>query len=279
MGRPAAAAAIVACILLITQVVVLQSVVFSDHPDTDRGALRDIHEESGAWIAANLAQAVSVLAVGFVLWYLFKVTRYRRPQLPPWLVWVVIVGSILFAAGLAFGAFERVNVADKFMAGDYGEFGEKAADDAIKDISVGPTALDSAGRLAVALSFVLVSINAMRAGMLSRFLGIIGVIVGGLYVLPLFGGPQIVQLFWLGALAMLVLGFWPGGRGPAWETGEAAPWPTAAERRGLAPRGRDGEDEAPAEADDAPDEEPEPAEPEPVPERPASRKRKRKRGR
>jgi hypothetical protein len=115
--------------------------------------------------------------------------------------------------------------------------------------------------------------------MLSRFLGIIGVIVGGLYVLPLFGGPQIVQLFWLGALAMLVLGFWPGGRGPAWETGEAAPWPTAAERRGLAPRGRDGEDEAPAEADDAPDEEPEPAEPEPVPERPASRKRKRKRGR
>ena len=40
--------------------------------------------------------------------------------------------------------------------------------------------------------------------------------------------PVIIQAFWLGALGLLFLGNWPGGRGPAWETGEADPWPSAA---------------------------------------------------
>jgi hypothetical protein len=278
MGRPAAAAALVACVLLIVQTVVLQAVVFSDRPDTDRGALIAINKESGAFAITGVLQALTYLVIGVVLWYLFKVTRYRRPQLPPWLIWVVIVGPIVFAAGAVFGSLERVDVAKKFVDGGvlHGRAGEKAAEKAIKDISVFPTALDSAGRLAVALAFVLVCINAMRAGVLSRFLGIIGVIVGGLYVLPLFGGPQIVQLFWLGSVAALFLGFWPGGRGPAWETGEPTPWPSAAERRGLvSPRGEeDADGDADADGDGA-----EPPEPEPVPERPASRKRKRKRGR
>jgi hypothetical protein len=266
MGRPAAAAAVVACVLLVAQVIVLQGVVFADRPDTDRGALIAINDQPGAFVITGVLQALTYLTIGVVLWYLFKVTRYRRPQLPSWLIGVVIAGPIVFAGGAVLGSMERVDVADKFIDGGviHGKAGEKAAEDAIKDISAGPTALDSAGRLAVALAFVMVCINAMRAGVLSRFLGIIGVIVGGLYVLPLFGGPQIVQLFWLGSVAALFLGFWPGGRGPAWASGEPDPWPTAAQRRGLAqPAGKDEE----------------PAEPEPMPERPASRKRKRKRGR
>jgi hypothetical protein len=69
----------------------------------------------------------------------------------------------------------------------------------------------------------------------------------------------------------LFLGNWPGGRGPAWESGEPDPWPTPAERRGLvAPS----DDDASGGAGGAPAP---PAEPEPPPERPSSRKRKRKR--
>jgi hypothetical protein len=274
VGRLAAAAAVVAAVLLVAQVIVLQGVVFSDRPDTDRGALLAIDKEPGAFIVSGVLQALTYLTIGVVLWYLFKVTRYRRPQVPPWLVWLVIIGPLIFAAGAVLGSMERVDVADDFVSGGvtHGAPGEKAAEDAIKEISAGPTALDSAGRLAVALAFVMICINAMRAGVLSRFLGIIGVIVGGLYILPLFGGPQIVQLFWLGSVAMLFMGFWPGGRGPAWDTGEPDPWPTAAERRGLAPR-RGGEEEEAAVGDGNG----EVPEPEPVPERPASRKRKRKR--
>jgi hypothetical protein len=70
----------------------------------------------------------------------------------------------------------------------------------------------------------------MRAGLLSRFMGVLGVILGALFVLPLIASP-IIQLFWLIALGALFMNIWPGGgRGPAWETGEAVPWPAAHER-------------------------------------------------
>jgi hypothetical protein len=89
----------------------------------------------------------------------------------------------------------------------------------------------------------------------------------------------VIEAFWLGAIGALFLGNWPGGRGPAWESGEAEPWPTPAQRRGLlGPRDEAPADEADAEPELAPEPEAE-AEPgaEPDPERPSSRKRKRKR--
>ena len=48
---------------------------------------------------------------------------------------------------------------------------------------------------------------------------------------------MIIQAFWLGALGLLFLGNWPGGRGPAWETGEAVPWPSPQQRRGQVEAG------------------------------------------
>ena len=94
------------------------------------------------------------------------------------------------------------------------------------------TAAGFAGTLAIAFSYVIIALNAMRAGLLSRFMGVLGIGVGALIVLPLLPqGLPIVQMFWLGALGALFLGRWSGGRGPAWETGTAEPWP-AAQRRG-----------------------------------------------
>ena len=71
----------------------------------------------------------------------------------------------------------------------------------------------------------------MRAGLLSRFMGALGMIVGGLLILPVLpGGQSTVQIFWVAALGVLILGRWPNGRGPAWDSGEADPWPTAQQR-------------------------------------------------
>jgi hypothetical protein len=111
-------------------------------------------------------------------------------------------------------------------------------------------------------------------------MAILGVIAGVLMVLRLMPlVPEIVEAFWLGALGALFLGNWPGGRGPAWETGEADPWPSAAERRGLAPP----KDEEPPEPEPPEPEPPDEAEAEPAPETPeeapsrrSSRKRRRR---
>jgi hypothetical protein len=81
---------------------------------------------------------------------------------------------------------------------------------------------------------VFVALNAMRAGLLTKFMGILGCIIGVLVIVPL-GPLPIVQTFWLVAIAALLFGFWPSGMPPAWASGKAEPWPsqaaTAAKRR------------------------------------------------
>jgi hypothetical protein len=69
----------------------------------------------------------------------------------------------------------------------------------------------------------------MRAGLLTRFMGFLGIIVGALFVLPLAPGPPVVQSFWLAALAALLLGKWPSGVPPAWAAGREIRWPTRQE--------------------------------------------------
>jgi hypothetical protein len=108
----------------------------------------------------------------------------------------------------------------------------------------------------------------------------------------LLGGAPVVQLFWLIAMAMLFLGRWPQGRGPAWDSGEAIPWPSAADKRdelrgGEAPArgrsawGRPAAAAAPEADEDVADDEPlhtrEAARPRASAEHPRSKKRKRKR--
>jgi hypothetical protein len=130
-------------------------------------------------------------------------------------------------------------------------------------------ALATAGTVGVAFLFVMLPLRARRVGLLTPFMGILGVIAGALVVFQLTGISSVIQAFWLGALGVLFFGIWPGGRGPAWESGRAEPWPSVAQRRGLAPM--------PGEEKPEPTLDPTPPEPEPVPERPTSRKRRRKR--
>jgi hypothetical protein len=258
-GRLAAVAALAGVVLLIAYVVVQQLVALSDRPGNSAEFLETIDKHSGAWGAAAVLQGLSAFALAAVLWYLFTATRHRRPELPSWAVYVVFPAAVLLTAGYVLSALDQLDAATRFLAS--GARTKKRADDLLDDRSGTSVALGAAGGLGIALSLVLVSLNAMRVGLLSRFLGILGVIVGALQVLPVLP-PFVLEIFWLAALAALFLDRWPGGRGPAWDTGEAVPWPTAAERAGV----RSGDPE-PVEA--PPAEEPEPA-------RPSSRKRKRK---
>jgi drug/metabolite transporter (DMT)-like permease len=263
-GRLAAAAAFASGVFLVAYNVLVSAVVLSDRPNTDRGFLVALDAEPDAYLIAAVGQALSFLALAVVLWYLFRVTRYRRSELPPWLVWLVYLGPLLLAVGSVLMAIDRIDAADEFTSG--GEMSERRAENLLEERDAVSVGLGTGGTLALAISLVLVSMNAMRAGVLSRFLGIIGIIVGGLYVIPIFGGPLIVQIFWLGALGAVFLGYWPGGRGEAWETGTAVHWPSAAERRREALGAA-----AAAEAEQEPEAEP--------PEEPGPSRRRRKRRR
>ena len=82
------------------------------------------------------------------------------------------------------------------------------------------------GLFLLAMALVMVSLNAMRVGLLTRFLGYLGIIGGVLTIIPLVPIP-IVEAYWLLALAYLLSGRWPSGVPPAWSSGRAEPWPSA----------------------------------------------------
>jgi hypothetical protein len=258
-GRLAAGAALASAALLLAGTVVRQAVALGSRPDNEAEFLRAIDGESTSFIVSGVLQALSFLALGVVLWYLFRATRYRRSDTPSWALPLILAGPVLLAAAAIATDLDRLSIADDFLGSERRT--EARAEDLLEDRGGAGGALGLAGTLTFAFGLVLVPLNAMRAGLLSRFMGILGIVLAAAYVLmpPIAG---ILQLFWVNALAVLFLGRWPGGRGPAWETGEATPWPSAADR-GRAAQAEPGEAE-----------EPEP-EPEPAAERPASRKRRR----
>jgi hypothetical protein len=286
LGRPAAFAAFAAGLLLLAGTVVFQSML-ENRPRVEPlpDFLLSVNDSPGSLIAQAVLQAAGALCLILVFYYLFRATAHRITGMPRWFVYLIVAGPAMYALSQVLGAVDRVDVAEMFAEGDYsfpdaeadsnlrdcpairGQLGEDCAEEVLSENPNGlAIGLSLAGSVAVAFMYVMVPLRARRAGLLSPFMAILGVIAGVLLVLQLLPlVPIVIQGFWLGALGALYLGNWPGGRGPAWETGKADPWPTAAERRGLVTP-------EPEEPEEAP-----PPEPQPVPERPSSRKRKRKR--
>jgi hypothetical protein len=270
-SRPAAGASIAAGLMLLVSAMIFFP---EDRPGIERAPdlLLSIDEQSGAYLTSAGLTALSALLLLGVFLYLFRAIDARGGGVPRWFIYLVVGAPLIYAVSATIYAFQAVDIADEFASGRpiRGQAGDDRAED-LSNISGALIALQTAGTVGVAFLFVMLPLRARRVGLLTPFMGILGAIAGALVVFQLAGISAVVQAFWLGALGALFLGKWPGGRGPAWETGEADPWPTAAERRAqLAGPAED----APAEPEPgAP-----PAEPEPVPERPASRKRqKRKR--
>ena len=101
----------------------------------------------------------------------------------------------------------------------------------------------------LAVGFVLISLNAMRVGLLTRFMGYLGIFTGILVLFPIGSPVPVVQAFWLLALAYLLTDRWPSGVPPSWRSGRAEAWPSAAEQREQrmkAAPGRGGRSAAPA---------------------------------
>lgn len=271
-GRPAGLAAILAGAAQL-----VSSMLFipedRDGIERDVDILLSIDEQRGGYLASSVLSAVTALLLTLVFLYLFRAIRARGGGgVPSWFVYLVIGAPLVYAIASVAGAVQALDIADQFTSepgpvrGDAGS--ERAAD--LGGANPALIGLATAGTVGFAFLFVMLPLRARRVGLLTPFMGILGVIAGVLVVFPLYGISPIIQAFWLGALGMLLLGTWPGGRGPAWQSGEAEPWPTSAQRRGLAPT--PGRDEPAGLDPSAP-----PPDSEPVPERPASRKRRKKR--
>lgn len=259
-GRLAAMAAGLSALLFIASGIYLQFAL-QRRPGSSDQLLAQIRRESTDYLIAGVISALALVLLAVVLGYLYRATRARREQLPTAAIALTVFGVVGAAAiaiarplDLLAAAGDLPPAALRNEEGVDAALGERTSLQIIGGIGL-------AANLALAFGTVLISVNAMRAGLLSRFLGVLGIVIGVL--LPLVGAMPVLLFFWLGALAALFLNRWPGGRGPAWETGEAIPWPTMAQRNAEIDRRRAAADigeEAEADADADRPESPAPSE-------------------
>jgi hypothetical protein len=85
--------------------------------------------------------------------------------------------------------------------------------------------VDLLAGLAIMVGMIAAVLNALRVGLLPRWMGILGIFSGVLIFLPLGGETlEVIPAFWMVMMGLLYVGKWPSGDPPAWPDGEARPW-------------------------------------------------------
>jgi hypothetical protein len=233
--------------------------------------------------------------------YLFKAVAARSDRVRTQLLGLVIAAPLFLAAAAVLTAETTRDAAAEFVAGDASAdisaaeareecVSERDDDDAAfrDDFGAGPSALrrcaeeeiadDAAanavsdaparslamglglgGRIGLAFALFYGCLWAMRTGLLSRFWGSLGMAMGVAALLLLIQ----FTFVWFLYFGLLVAGWVPGGRPPAWAAGEAVPWPSPGERA--------------AEELEAAEEPPGPGEGEGPPEEPGERRKRKQR--
>src|SRR4051794_4903100 len=191
-----------------------------------------LHDHAAGLLGSAVLQALVALLTGAVLLVLLAAALDRGGRAPRPTRLLILFGAGANALGtLLLSVALTINTANFASSSDHGT---QAAHDAVHGggLLMAGTVLGLLGLFAMAASFVMVAVAAMRVGLLTRFVGVLGAIVGVLQILgPLSTGSFIVTAFWLAMVGILLLGRWPTGAPPAWEAGEARPWPSQQEIR------------------------------------------------
>jgi hypothetical protein len=173
---------------------------------------------------------LGLLAVAWTLSFLFGVTRARNPDLRSFIRTLAIVGGVLAAlTAVVYAILISVKARDFVAHGNQTYQEAHALTNGTGFVAI--PLIGQLGALLLAIGFVLISLNAMRVGLLTRFMGYLGIFTGVLVLFPIGSPVPIVQGFWLVALAYLFSGRWPSGVPPAWQTGQAERWPSSQELR------------------------------------------------
>jgi hypothetical protein len=226
--------------------------------------LREIHDHSGSLTLATLVQALGFALLALPFLYIFQAALLRGDRMRSQFRALVVAAPLALAVAAVLNGVSANDAASDFVAGrsqatlnvkeassecrderkedaavfreEFGKGGgalsrcvttereDDAASNAIEDASLRtPSQLfQYAGILALAFAFIYCSLNALRAGLLSKFWGSLGIALGIASVIGLFQ----IALLWFVYVGLLVAGWVPGGRPPAWAAGEAIPWPS-----------------------------------------------------
>jgi hypothetical protein len=181
-------------------------------------------------LISSVVNAIASLGIAWTLLFLFRAARARNPEkVRPYVRILTLVGGGLAAvAGIVYAIVVALKVHEFATTGSqtYTEANHLTSGAGLLALQL----IGQAAALLVAVAFVLVSLQAMNQGLLSRFMGYLGMFAGALVLFQITQVP-VVQTFWLLAIAYLISGRWPTGVPLAWRSGRAEPWPSSAETR------------------------------------------------
>jgi hypothetical protein len=196
--------------------------------------LRKVDKDSGTLILAYMIRALGSALLAVPLVYLFRAALARSETMRGQLVGLAIAGP-LFLAGLAVttglslhaAAPDFIAVEKARHALGTGDHANSVAQNVISDQSLSglTVGFGIAGTIGFAVVMAYTCFHAMRVGLLTRFWGSLGAALGVASILVLQ-----YTLLWIAYLGLLIGGWAPKGRPPAWAEGKAVPWPTPGEK-------------------------------------------------
>jgi hypothetical protein len=235
-ARPVAAATFASILLIVAAIVVASQWVGSGSGESE--LLRNVDAHRGAQLVSSILQAIGVGLLAAPLYYLFRAAQGRSERMRGQLVGVVVAAPLFLAVLAILSGLSTLHAASDFVANEVprlmakgvslsSDRANEAASDAITEAPLRPLAagFGLGGQLGFVVAMVYTSLYAMRTGLLPRFWGSLGMALGAVsFIFFQF------TLLWFIYLGLLLVGFVPGGKPPAWESGEAEPWPSPGEK-------------------------------------------------
>lgn len=233
---------------LVGLISVLTVAMFSGFILTSYFALRDaasadqakhlaaISEHKLAYILSGFFLSIGSLLVAAVLVHILLAARSRSTVVPRLALFTAIAGPVLVALVFPVYTITQVSAANDFAAA--AQHTVAVAKHVTDTTAISSTSLlYFVGQAVLGIAWLLTGIYGMRLGLLTRLIGTVAIAIGAANLLaPPFAA--LLEVFWIGAVAILLLGE-SASTPPAWKLGRPVPWTEVA---AIAARQSAGED-------------------------------------
>jgi hypothetical protein len=227
-ARLVAIAAIAAAFLFLAGVILQAGLV--DQKD-EATQLTSTHDHSTALLGGAILLAVGAALFSAPLYYLLRAAKARNKEIRSSMLAFAFIGPILLGVRSILGWIATHDIANQFIAGS--NHSADTAKHLIDNSSLADTAtaLGLPAVLGLVVAMIYIPMMAMRVGLIPRFWGTLGMALG--VGSALLGLVAFVGLaFWFAYVGFLIGGWLKAGRPPAWDAGEAIPWPPPEPRGG-----------------------------------------------
>jgi hypothetical protein len=204
--------------------------------------LRSINEHESALLYATILRSLGFALLAVPLFFLFKAAQARTDRMHGMLAGLVVLGPLILAVQGIITWSAQTDVAAQFVEQSAGVGDIYSLAENLREDSGGlqtAAGLLLPGMLALIFALIYTPLWAVRTGLVTRFFGTLGMALGAslLFILQI---ALLAVLLWLVYFGLMLFGRVPSGRPPAWDAGEAVPWPAPGDEPAAAAAGANG---------------------------------------